>query len=427
MDIPGVSNPVTSSSPCVLGYTGDQCAPSHAATWCDTRIGGTPIWPEEPAPEVPRCGRCGSIRFLVLQAFAPHPAHSRRSILLFVCNNIECSTQEDAWLAICVIELSVEAKIVEAKIVEAKNSGTVIQSDDSRNCVEKAADEIDWDDSDVDRSIDDDDNNSDDLLVADLENLFLQLDESPARKVRSDSHIASVELQSPGSGPSPQQKHLLKCKDSKPKNTNANEGATKTTGATCAFPCYYVDVDYETESTSKNSITDSGSDVAALLERYLVEEQSQRNVAGANSLKETWAMEDEEEQSEKVKACEKYNETIARSPEQILRYAFGNERHLIWPSAPSPAMSMNETRCHSCQGRITFELQLLSSLLYYLNPDACVPPTQRNAGLNFATVAMFTCFDECGANVTDSKSRLIYESERFRAFTMKVFVMPDDW
>lgn len=404
--------------------------PSHSAQWYDTRIGGVAIWPENPAPEVPSCPRCGNARFLVIQAYAPHAVHPNRSVLLFACNNIQCSPHEDAWLAVCVIQVERD----DDKVEEVAASDDNHQEGDGSN-----VDDINWDsDGDVDDDDDDpfnsnsENDNDDDVLISDLEQLSLKLDQSRDTANTSIS-AATTEIKDPHtalSSSSPKSCHehgeTSKAIESIAVGSQNAQTSELPTTTNCAFPCFYVDVEYESVSSSVESPSGSDSDVTALLERYLQDEKL-RSGSGSGGEKETWGTEKEELLSDKEMAFERFRHTIAQSPEQILRYAFANGSHLIWPTSPSPVAVTEALRCQSCQGSIVFELQILASSLYYLNPDKCVAQDQKYVGLNFSTVAIFTCVNDCGYDVSDKHHSFSYQTDSFRAFSMKVFVMQDDW
>lgn len=397
--------------------------PSHSAQWYDTRIGGVAIWPEDPIPEVPPCPRCGNTRFLLIQAYAPHAAHPHRSILLFACNNIQCSQHEDAWLAVCVIQVERDDDEVEEVTASDDNH----KEGDGSN-----VDDINWDDDDDDTFNSNSENDNEDVLISDLEQLSLKLDQS-RDTANTSRHTAAVKIKdsySALSSSSPKSCHeqdsnsdALKSVAVEPQKTETSELPPATT---CAFPCFYVNVDYESVSSSAESPTGSDFDVTALLEKYLQDEKL-RNGSSSGGEKESWGTEKEEQQSDEEKAFERFRRTIAKSPEQILRYAFANDSHLIWPTSPSPVAVTEGLRCQSCKGSIVFELQILASSLYYLNPDECVAQDQKYVGLNFSTVAIFTCTNDCGHDVSCKQHSFSYQTDSFRAFSMKVFVMQDDW
>lgn len=175
------------------------------------------------------------------------------------------------------------------------------------------------------------------------------------------------------------------------------------------FEASYVEVDHE-PTTGKSHVREA--DVTHLLERYLAEEK-ERGKSGAS---EVFGVEDEDEETESKRQYEEFQERIARAPTQILRYHFGGTP--LWPRAPAPVVKSEKCECGSA---MVFEMQLLGSCLHYLQPERSVPEQQKEAGMNFASVAVFTCATDCTA------VNVIAESCSFKVISQAVCVQQDEW
>lgn len=379
--------------PCILGFTSQPWSFDTGA-WYDTHIGGQAVWPDSPAATIPPCLRCSSPRYLVLQAYAPHVAHAQRFILLFGCNNIRCSEHADAWLALRVCQIEPVAKSEQTKSSPADAQ------------LRKGADvlsPINWDDSGPSESDEDD-------LTNDLHLLSLQVDLARAKK-----DVANL---SPRKQLSNATTVSNRARPSSYSNSLSSYSASGQQLRPCisdnpAFPAFYVDVEQDGSDKQK----DNGEDisVASLLQKYL-EDQKKHESSGPD---ESWAAEPDEDDAPNIKAFQNFQNTISRAPAQILRYCFGSQP--VWPAHPSPASHCMQP-CE-CGAPMVFELQVLGTCLHYLKADKNVQKGQKDAGMSFATIALFTCVNDC----TLTSKEILYRTEAFHAFEMMVRVMRDEW
>lgn len=398
----------------ILGFASEKPFDSASASWYDTHIGGLPIWPPALEVAIPDCPLCDAKRVLVLQAYAPHRNHPERLVCVFGCNSIQCSANMQAWWAVRVCR------------VQAKRGPAIDLAEGSAGVAQVSAEEeeIQWDtDSESD-------NSSNEVgLVKDLGLLSLEVELATARKAASASGTPAK----PFGRRSPSKP--LKRAPSKPlkRGRHGTLNASKATGGkegslhsvpistsappinappnreTCAS--YYVEVDYEPQE-AEPLVEESSID--ALLQQYKDEEHS-RAVTG--TIEEWTAEREDDDETAGLRNQEDFRLTIARAPSQILRYKFGGKP--LWPSHPAPQLDRNET-CE-CGAPLMFELQLLGSSLHYLKPEESVPQHQEEAGMNFASIAIFTCENDCTEIDTAA------ENDEFKVLRQKVCIQQDDW
>lgn len=387
--------------PCILGFASSPWSVETGGAWYDTHIGGHPIWPENPPPEVSTCPRCNAHRYLVLQAYAPHSVHKNRSIIVFGCNNIRCAQHSETWLAwrVCQIETCPGNSPGQQNALEP-NSDFKSSEESSSSVKETVASVIDWD-NDTDSS----DTQSDDILE-DLERLTIQTELAKAKKQPSVPFLGT-------------KNHMTGCKqtdnsDSSPVETKNQRQSHSVSHAKKipAFQAFHVDV--EEEEVSKRESSDNES-VNRLLQKYLDEERNQNVSGGA----EHWAPESDDEETPDRLAFQNFQDVIARAPTQILRYAFASQP--LWPTA-SPPTSKGLSMC-SCGAAFVFELQLLGTCLHYLRPDKHIRDGQEEAGMSFKTIALFTCSADC----TTETENLVHQTSSFSVIKMVVVLVPDEW
>lgn len=432
------------SGPCILGFVSEKCdafppaGPSSAQAlpeWYDTRIGGLPVWPESGVVEVPACSRCGAQRLLVLQAYAPRGHHEERALLLFACNNIRCSPHAEAWLSLRIVRRSTAVTVEPEEAREAAGVGA--GGAGGLGAFEALGAGFDWGDDGDDKEDDDvveglgitssntasgfnglgadvdwgdngNDTEEEDDVLGGLETLSLEVNE--AQKSVEDDRV--------------QQMHNQKQKQ-KQKQGKGNQKDRLNQGMTCndsstprCFPSYYVSVEHEPGPNAKGAACTEDERVQQLLQKYRAEEGGQEQSGGVGP-QQGWAKEEEEEESENDKAQEGFRRRISRSPHQILRYCTTP----LWPCV-SP--KLDRSSCEDCGAQLDFEMQVLSSCLNYLDVDAHVPRGQKEAGLNFLTVALFTCADDCEGGAREGEE-VVFASESFKSMSVPVQVIQDDW
>lgn len=370
----------------ILGFASEPWS-STTGQWYDTRLGGPPLWPGLFSPSIPECPLCSSSRLLVLQAYAPHPAHPERSILLFGCNSIRCSVHPSAWFALRVCNAPQEQLQNEISPFQVPS-----QRDEAHNHQAQQPTQIDWD-------TDSDHSDSDDDLAQDLAALSL--------KVQAARDKCNIPISKPKSRSTiPTRSHPSSKSELPSKETNSR---SDTDNSLNHFNSVYIEVEEESKCVT-DSITDQRS-VSLLLQKYEEEEKK----SSSKPATESFAPEADDDEIVK-QTFDDFYQVISRCPQQLLRYSFAGQP--VWPRHPPPQPPSE--LCH-CGSKFVFELELLGSCLNFLRPDEVVPTTQKEAGMNFAALAIYTCEADC------TRAPDIYESPPFRAFAQKVCLQQDDW
>lgn len=382
-----------SSSKWILGFAGSP-RPEHGGDWSDTFIGGNHVFPDDIAFPVPPCPLCAGKRLLVLQAFAPHNAHSERELYLYACNSIRCSHDAQAWFAMRLCRIvSSDGHDGRGEQVDTSEEA----SDPARGHSEGG---INWDtDSESNASSASD-------LDLDLAALSLQVEEAkdktPSIATTPAGRKGTVRNswnESNGVPPCERSTNHPHC--------NQNDSDIR---RVCHLQSYYVEV-MEEPAHGKASISEP--EVDHLLRKYKEEESA----LSASGVAEAWGAEQEEDETVASKAFDKFQDRISRAPEQILRYGFNCEP--IWPKHPPPNLEAKSVCI--CGSSLVFEVQVLGSCLHYLQPDKSVGVHRDEAGMNFAAVAIYTCEHDC------TSSETLAHSPSFKIFRQAVAVQQDEW
>lgn len=395
-----------SKEPCVIGFASDRWS-TESGTWYDTHIGGVAIWPEQLDVVVPTCPRCSAQRVLVLQAYAPHHKHLERALYIFGCNSITCSAEAPTWwtVRVCKVDEVPSVKGSQPGISGERQQETTVQA--TPLVKEQVA--INWD-TDSEAA---DDASSESGLADDLALLSLQVQLATAEKeaaALTDQKDQSNQSSSRTfAKPSKRERHASNDGQRTPEKVISTSDPDPS-AMRQPFVAYYVQVDYEPPASKPLAEEYS---VDSLLQKYMQEEHSRV----ASGTTEPWAAEKEDEESSARRHCENFLETTARAPGQILRYKFGGEP--LWPKYPFPEVDVDT--CCECGSQTVFELQVLGSCLHYLQPEKSVPDHQNEAGMNFSSIAVFTCAADC--TTVDA----IADNGVFKVISQTVCVQLDDW
>lgn len=266
--------------------------------------------------------------------------------------------------------------------------------------------DIDWDRSDSES--DSDENDTD--LSDSLKMLSLQVDLARARKRLE--HLSPSKYTKSTSGAT-----SCGCDSVLPTTANGAGQKSDIGRTTCdvlvsdgpTFPA--VSLRVEEEEVIESAGCEQDESINSLLQKYLSAENERKN---SNSV-EAWVAETDDDASAPLEAFESYCDRLSSAPEQVLRYSFGNKP--LWPTYPLP---LPKTPC-SCGSELVFELQLLSSCLYFLRVDSHVRDGQNDAGMNFATAAVYTCPKDCEV------SHIVHRTKSWQIFEQSVVVCPDEW
>lgn len=144
----------------------------------------------------------------------------------------------------------------------------------------------------------------------------------------------------------------------------------------------------------------AGDHEQALLEAYRQQQAAEADepdeVIAAEDLRGEGVVEDEEDIESRY--LRKFQQRIARSPQQVIRYGFGGKP--LWIRPPPTTVESTEApeACPGCGSKRVFEMQILPTLLSEVQrrcPQVVHMEEQLGRDLDFGTVAIFTCAEDC--------------------------------
>jgi hypothetical protein len=381
--------PRRNAQPCVVGYAADYGA-AWRPGWRDTWLGGAAAAPPGVArlPH-PTCRLCARDCALVLQAFAPTAAHPSRLLLVFACNSSRCAESVGAWTALRVLCLAERAAdrpgdrpqdrlVAAARGAQKEAQAVALNGGECASGRGTGTLSGNGGDSDSDAE-------------GDLESMQALLE---LRNVRIDGRAAAAP-------PMPAKARPAAAAAAQPPSGGSGGGR----GAPACLPVVPIEVDFEASGAAGGDPLDA--DVQRLLARY-AEEQSDDDGAGGSSSR--WAAEADEPETEAGRALDAFQDCLRRAPGHVVRHQRGGAA--VWPTHPRPPPPPD---C-ACGAARVFELQLMPTCLHYVDADGATPAGQAEAGMNWATVAVFTCEDDCEvAGGGDARLAIAGETLRVQA------------
>ncbi|EQC40723.1 hypothetical protein SDRG_01795 [Saprolegnia diclina VS20] len=333
------------------------------------KLGGLPAY-YDPATAVPYedlvCPRCQHQLYLVAQVYAP--VTTDRTLYIFGCNSIKCTTTTNSWRV-----LRYESKVAEEVVPDAMPPPAPAATPG-------------WGDDD-----DDDDDDWGDVSTS-------------AWGTPAAVATTTVDLEA-----------LLDARDSamttKVATTIAKPKAT-TTATTAAsarphFPAISLHVEGEPESAGAERYQHE----TQLLNAYLAEEEKENatevarlktilkaktDVVASSGGGESESVEAYERTPLREKLFLRFQKRMKRAPTQCLRYHYGGDP--LW-SSPPPKIDVPACPCGASR---VFELQLVPTTNYFLNVEKYAHETQPEGaglvlggGMDWQTVLVWSCPDSC--------------------------------
>jgi Programmed cell death protein 2, C-terminal putative domain len=383
---------------CVVGYAADYGAKWHPG-WRDTRLGGSVVLrPGAPKLEKPKCGVCERECVLVLQAFAPTYRHPDRILLVHGCNSMRCSEDDAAWIAQRLLYTPTSELPGECERLQQASAVPDSIPDDSGPSDGRSSD------SDSGNDSGDEMEHMQDLLKL----RQLQIDERlSARETGATSHTRTPSQNTARRKTRPQTRP-----SDAPSDAFESREHTALRPGLC-LPLVPIEVDYDVKKES--SVDEADANVQRLLRRYAQEESLE-----GESIVSTMRLDAEPDElgNPAEVARETFSACLARAPGHVVRYQRCGEP--VWLTHPPPAAP---PAC-VCGARRVFEMQLMPSCLHYLDVDKATPAEQTEAGMNWSTVAVYTCENDCeeaGAGALPGQNALAAVALE------RVKVQPDDF
>ncbi|GAB2279333.1 hypothetical protein Dimus_013977 [Dionaea muscipula] len=312
---------------------------SEASDHYTTKIGGRPDWPFPEAnlrQHLLRCNSCGSDLCLIAQVYAPLPGVNskieERVIYIFGCAGLHCGS----WRAIRVqkSDSSVVSKVAQ------QAPSNVISKDDLFSFGSEEVDDF---------------NDNEDMELEELGRALSQ-----AGSLASGSMRQNVKKNSETS-----------------QNRSFMEGADNN----LVLPCFYI---YTEPEKCKDVMSICSSYSSLSIKEKVNDDNNQSD-------EEVW----EQEGYEYDRALNadrtylKFKKRIDAYPDQCLRYSYGGTPLLATRELGDPGM------CGVCGGSRLYEMQLMPSLLYFLQEPAAGGQNALLDNWNWMTLLVYTCEKSC--------------------------------
>jgi hypothetical protein len=165
--------------------------------------------------------------------------------------------------------------------------------------------------------------------------------------------------------------------------TETKTAATFTSSTVATFRLGFIEVDYEPEEFDD----DEGDDA---IEQLALSASADDGLASDDFVVEP-------EEYEESDPFQKFVMRLARAPEQLCRY--GGKP--LWPTRERPR---NVPACGACGAARAFELQLLPTLLSFLEPSAA-------RMVDFGSVFVYTCSAQCRARACTDEFCFVIEGQ----------------
>ncbi|XP_053979457.1 programmed cell death protein 2-like [Hylaeus anthracinus] len=409
-----------------LGYEDEYVTDKHRSSinFMTNKIGGFPNCHEKTTLSLPQCRLCGLHQLLALQLYVPlDNSKYHRTLYIFACINPNCWNQNESWTCIRVQVLEDECK------TNALDSSSV----NVPSTTSWLSDADDWGDNLNDNS----EKNGNNLLSNNAIKLNFSLRREIDENIREELsvlHVDDPNANSPASVESPVGIGAVGRLDSPQASAEIDGEESEVvcidtpTQPQCDLISLLHDVtpfpiQLESNTETKFSFVeiflsveeeDRGTDVPQHVCDLLLEYQyrnpdlSTKSVADLDESKTTETATEKYEKSIPMHGDEMFHNFVSqiqKNPGQLLRYSRDNSMPLLlYP------ISGCVGRCRHCGSEMTFELQILPTLISKL---ILQPRTEKNFQIEFGTVLVYTCARSCWS-ATDlyREEHVIVQAER---------------
>lgn len=409
-----------------LGYEDEYVTEKHRSSlnFTTNKIGGHPHSSEKATLSPPQCRLCRLQQLLALQLYVPlENSNYHRTLYIFACINPNCWNQNESWTCLRVQHLDDECNIS----VPDSNSITVAST------TSWLAEADDWGD-DTNDNLEQNGNNMLTNNTTELNFLMQKEIDEDIREELSELRVEDANANSPASIESPVgigavgrlespqasaeidgEESEVVCIDTP---TQPQRDLVSLLHEITPFP-----LQFESNTDTKYSFVeifltveeeDFSADVPQHVRDLVVEYQYKNPELSNTSSFEVAAVKTHETESEKYEKSipmhgdEMFHEFVSRIQQnrgQILRYSRDNSAALLlYP------ISGCIGRCRHCGGEMTFELQILPTIIPKL---ILQPRIEQNFQIEFGTVLVYTCMRSCWS-ATDlyREEHVIVQAER---------------
>ncbi|KAH0951038.1 hypothetical protein HN011_010586 [Eciton burchellii] len=413
-----------------LGYEDEYVTDKHRSmlNFTTNKIGGYPICYGKNTLLSPQCRLCGLYQLLALQLYTPlDNSKFHRTLYIFACINPNCWNQNESWTCLRIQYLEDETTI------SVPESGSV----NVPSTTAWLSDADDWGDNVNDNTSEQNGNN---MLGNDPLQFHFSLRKEIDQDIREELSVLRVDdpnANSPISVDSPVSGGAMGLLDSPLASAeiDGDESEVVCIDTPTRSQCDLVSLLHEmtplplqvTSAETNYSFVEiflsvdeenCGTDVSQHVRDLLVEYQ-RNNSAEASSkfTPECGNVKTIETDLEKYeKGIPKHGDEmfhnfickIQRNPGQLLRYSRDNSAPLLlYP------LSGCIGKCRHCGDEMTFELQILPTIIPKLILN---PRNERNSApfqIEFGTILIYTCIRSCWS-VTDSyrEEHIVVQAER---------------
>ncbi|XP_015522631.2 programmed cell death protein 2-like [Neodiprion pinetum] len=408
-----------------LGYE-DECVTEKyrcLVNFTTNKIGGKPDWHySKTSDSTPRCSLCGLQQLLALQVYAPlENSKYHRTLYIFTCINPNCWNQNESWTCIRV-------QSIEDPTSTNASASSSVRTDSATNWL---SDADDWGNDSNDNMAEQNGNNVafnqkqfnlsswNKSLEQDFSNDFskLYVDDPNANSPtgiesptiggggavgRLDSPHASAEIEG--------EENEVICIDTP---TKPQHDLISLLHEVTPLPVQHVESKDEVCLTFSEIFVfveeeDYNSHVPQHVRDLLLEYQQSNPDSIPNSPVESGAGKATDTALEKyekgipIHGDEMFHDFMSRlqmNPGQILRYSRDNNAVLL----PYP-MAGSVGRCKHCGEEITFELQILSTVIPKLK---LATQQEQDFQIEFGTVLIYTCLRSCWSSTDTYRDETI--------------------
>ncbi|CBN79864.1 conserved unknown protein [Ectocarpus siliculosus] len=378
-----------------LGHVGKALSVSKASQPDKSKAGGWPAWFGEAPVKVGDlvCGLCGRWLYLVTQIYAP--THVERSLCLFGCNRAACSLRPEGWR---VVRTQAPQPVEPAQ----DDSDPTAASAPAAHATDPwGASDVSWDapasdgegwgaeTSDWGAGVDTEGVGG--IATADIDALLDKQEKKQSSTCQGDrASAAAAEKRSSTGGDT-----CSSLAELGPNHSSSGSGSQKKSAAESSKsdtvaaeggdwggrPCFPAKtVSFVPEPWGAESSRTDDKDMENRLRRYREQEEDRGLVAAldhALGLKDAGGLSSEhggkegkavasvgekyERTPARAKAVMRFADRVARSPQQVVRYAYGGEP--LWSASDPPREEIPPCACGATR---VFEMQLMPALLLQL-------------------------------------------------------------
>ncbi|XP_043250407.1 programmed cell death protein 2-like [Colletes gigas] len=409
-----------------LGYEDEYVTDKHrpSINFMTNKIGGFPNCHEKTILSLPQCRLCGLYQLLALQLYVPlDNSKYHRTLYIFACINPNCWNHNESWTC-----LRVQVLEDESKTNDLNSSSVNVPSTTSW-----LSDADDWGDNFNDNS----EQNGNNLLSNNAIEFNFSLQREIDENIRDELsvlHVDDPNANSPASVESPVGIGAVGRLDSPQASAEIDGEESEVvcidtpTQPQCDLISLLHDVtpfplQLESNIETKFSFVeiflsveeeDCGTDVPQHVCDLLLEYQyrnpdlSTKFAADSDESKTTEIASEKYEKSIPMHGDEMFHNFVSqiqKNPGQLLRYSRDNTMPLLlYP------ISGCVGKCRHCGGEMTFEVQILPTLISKLMLQ---PRTEKKFQIEFGTVLVYTCIRSCWST-TDlyREEHVVVQAER---------------